>query len=122
MWEEEARAVAAACPPELGVVAADWAGGFWGVEMDTPFVTPDGRGAIIVMLGSDDEDNVLVQYGDYGRGQYSDDSVELPLLDTDTAGIVAWLAAEHARFEAGGILPEPFASGMLDIYADAVGD
>lgn len=121
MHEEEARAIETAAPAELGVVAADWAGGFWGVEMDTPFVTPDGRGAIIVMLGSDDDGNVLVEYGDYDRGQYSDDSLEPPLKDTDTAGIVAWLSAEYDRFSNGGILPEPFASGMLSIYDDILG-
>lgn len=120
MLEREARAIAAAMAAH-GVEArpADWAGGFWGVEADTPFATPRGR-RVGLWLGSDDDGSIGVQYGDMGFGQYSDDYLEpdAAIADTDTGAAAAWAARLVLAHRAGTPMPEPFAAGFREAVAE----
>lgn len=100
--------------------AAEWGDGGWGVELPTPFVTPDGRTAIGLWAGSGDDGLLAVQYGDYGHGSYADEwerpGCRVAVGDAEVAA--AWIHGRMAAHEAGAFIPEPFESGLKAAYAD----
>jgi len=78
--------------------AADWAGGCWGVEVQTEYVHPNTGALVYLTVGSDDEGDTLAQYSTYsegdfdgGTGEPTDDYRALHLYHARTQEIAVWL-------------------------------
>ena len=112
-----ARATRHDATTDVRATVEDWAGGFVGLHVSTPYTTPDGRTSIELWVGSDDDGNILAQWGDASIGQYADEYIEThtteaPEDDDATAAVVVALAT-RAPFG-------PWDDGLRKMYADAI--
>jgi hypothetical protein len=120
MTEEQAQKLADYLERE-GAQTHYLAGDMWGVDVNTPFRTPDGETQIFMLIMSDDDGDMYISYEDDLVGAYSDEPMHVPFTVEQLQSVAEFVKINHSLMCEGKLfLPQRFTDGLMREYAAIV--